>query len=235
VAGGAVRVGAGSALPRRVAVGPWVRRLLVLGGLLIAGWLLGCAEQSAHADEQPPELVTGVVAKTPVLGSAVQTIQERPPVRESGGVTELVGVVHAVTQESPRVESAPRDVSPPEVDARVEPVVERKPRPHVTKVAAAPGAHHRPPVSRGVSRSRPSAGHEVRHVAVQHRPGPMPAPERPGTHSVTGGFIATGIAVGFPAAGTWVPVPRQASLRRVFGAVLPAVRTAADEPSFAPD
>ncbi|MES9538795.1 hypothetical protein [Actinomadura sp. NPDC000600] len=235
MAGGAARVGAVSALPRRVAVGPCVRRLLVLGGLLIAGWLLGCAAQSAHADEQPPELVTGVVAKTPVLGDAVQTVQERPPVREASGVTELVEVVRAVTQAPPREENAPRDVSPPKADVRVEPVVKRKPRPHVTKVAAAPGTHRRPHVSRSVSRLRPSAGHEVRHVAVQHRPEPMPAPERPGTHSVTGGFIATGIAVGFPAAGAWVPAPRQASLRQVFGAVLPAVRTAADEPSFAPD
>ncbi|MFD0538321.1 hypothetical protein ACFQY7_35995 [Actinomadura luteofluorescens] len=44
-----------------------------------------------------------------------------------------------------------------------------------------------------------------------------------------------GVAAGFPAAGTWVPAPHRASPRPVFGAVPPAVRTAADEPSFAPD
>ncbi|WP_141580135.1 hypothetical protein [Actinomadura sp. WMMA1423] len=245
MAGGAAQAGAVSVLLRRVAYGHrvlgqsafgrCVRRLLVLGGLLIGGWLLGCAAQSAHADEPPPGLVTGVVANTPVLGDAVQAVGERQPLQEAGGVTELVEVVDAVAQEPPREQKAPRDVSPPRKDVGVAPAVKPEPRPHVARVAAAPERHRRLPAPRAFSQVRPKVGHVVRHVAVQPRPEPMPAPEGPGTHSVTGGFIATGIAVGFPATGTWVPAPQQASLRRVPGAVLPAVRTAADEPSFAPD
>ncbi|WP_089310369.1 hypothetical protein [Actinomadura mexicana] len=212
-----------------------MRRLLVLGGLLIAGWLLGCAAQSAHADEPPPAPVTGVVEKTPLLGDAVQTVRERPPVREAPGVADPVGVVHMVAPE-PRAEKVAQDVSPPRPDVRVEPVAEQEPRPVVTEVAAAPETHHRPaPAVSSSSRTRPSVGHAARHVVVQHHPAPMPAPEKPGTHSASGGFVMTGAAAGFPAAGTWAPAPHRASLRPVFGAVPPAVRTAADEPSFAPD
>lgn len=235
MAGGAVRVGAESVLPRRAAVGRSVRRLLVLGGLLIAGWLLGCAAQSAHADEPPPAPVAGVVEKTPLLGDAVQTVRERRPVREVPGVADPVELVHVVAPE-PREEKVTRNVSPPRPDVRVEPAAEREPRRVVTEVAAAPETHRRPPPAvSGLSRTRPSAGHGARHVVVQHHPAPMPAPEKPGTHSATVGFAMTGVAAGFPAAGTWVPAPRRASLRHVFGAVPPAVRTAADEPSFAPD
>lgn len=237
MAGGAVWVGAVSVLLRRAAAGRSVQRLLVLGGLLIAGWLLGCAAQSAHADEPPaaPSPVTGVVEKTPLLGDAVQTVRERRPVPEAPGVADPVGVVHMVAPE-PREEKVTQDVSPTRPDVRVEPVAGHAPRPVVTEVAAAPETHRRPPPAvTGLSRTRPSVGHGARHVVVQHRPAPMPAPEKPGTHSATGGFIMTGAAAGFPAAGTWVPAPHRASLRHVFGAVPPAVRTAADEPSFAPD
>ncbi|MFD0538323.1 hypothetical protein ACFQY7_36005 [Actinomadura luteofluorescens] len=51
MAGGAVWVRTVSVLLRRAAGGRSLRRLLVLGGLLIAGWLLGGAAQTAHADE----------------------------------------------------------------------------------------------------------------------------------------------------------------------------------------
>ncbi|MEV4005399.1 hypothetical protein [Actinomadura sp. NPDC049753] len=236
MAGGAVRVGAVSALLRRAAAGRSVRRLLVLGGLLIAGWLLGCAAQVAHADEPPPAPVTGVVEKTPLLGDAVQTVRERRPVREAPGVAAPVEIVGVVAPE-PREEKAAHDVPPPRPEVRVEPPAEREPRPVVTEVAAAPETHRKPsaPAVSSLSRTRPGAGHAARHVAVRHHPAPSPVPEKPGTHSVTGGVIASGVAAGFPAAGTPAPAPRRASLRPVFGAVPPAVRTAADEPSFAPD
>ncbi|MFB9196731.1 hypothetical protein ACFFWA_27515 [Actinomadura verrucosospora] len=236
MAGGAVRVGAVSALLRRAAVGRSVRRLLVLGGLLIAGWLLGCAAQVAHADEPPTAPVTGVVEKTPLLGDAVQTVRDRRPVREAPGVAAPVEVVGVVAPQPPDEKTA-HDVPPPPPEVRVEPSVKRKPRPVVTEVAAAPETHREAsaPAVSSLSRTRPGVGHAARHVVVRHHPAPSPAPEKPGTHSATGGFIASSVAAGFPSAGTPVPAPRRASLRPVFGAVPPAVRTAADEPSFAPD
>ncbi|MEV0660524.1 hypothetical protein ACIBI3_00365 [Actinomadura luteofluorescens] len=236
MAGGAVWVGTVSVLLRRAAGGRSVRRLLVLGGLLIGGWLLGCAAQSAHADERPPPApVAGVVEKTPLLGDAVQTVREHRPVREAPGVTDPVEVVRVVAPE-PHAQKVAQDVPPPRPEVRGEPVIEPAPRPVVTE-AAALEPHHRPsaPAVSSLSMTRPSVGHAARHVVVRHHPAPMPPPEKPGTHSATGGFIMTGVAAGFPTAGTWVPAPHRASLRPAFGAVPPAVRTAADEPSFAPD
>lgn len=235
MAGGAARIGAVSVLLRRAAVGPSARRLLVLGGLLIAGWLLGCAAQSAHAAEAPPAPVTGVVEKAPLLGDAVQTVRERGPVRETPGVAAPAEIVPVVAPE-PREEKVVREVPPPRPEVRGEPVAEHESGPVVTEVAAAPETHRRaaPAVSH-LSRTRPSGGHAARHGVVRHHPAPMPAPEKPGTHSAAGGLVAGGIAAGFPAAGTWVPAPHRAAPRHVFGAVPPAVRTAADEPSFAPD
>lgn len=236
MAGGAVRVGAVSVLPRRAAFGRSLRRLLLLGGLLIAGWFLGCAAQSAHADEPPPAPVAGVVEKAPLLGDAVQTVREHRPVGEAPGVADPVGVVGVVAPK-PREEKVAHDVPPPPPDVRVEPSAKRKPRPAVTEVAAAPETHRRAsaPAVSSISRTRPSVGHGARHAVVRHHPAPSPLPEKPGTHSATGGFIVSGVAAGIPAAGTFVPAPHRASPRPVLGAVPPAVRTAADEPSFAPD
>ncbi|NDU74584.1 hypothetical protein GWI34_18380 [Actinomadura sp. DSM 109109] len=240
MAGGVVRVGAVSVLPCRAAAGRSLRRLLVLGGLLIAGWLLGCAAQSAHADELPPPPVTGAVEKAPLLGRAVHAVREGGPVREAPPIADPVGIVRVAPPE-PREEKAARDVAPPRSEAPVEPVAEpvSEPEPEraVTEVAAAPEAHRRPPAPAAShpSRTRPGAGHAARHAAVQDHPAPMPVPEKPGPQSATGGFALTGVTAGFPAAGTRVPVPHRASPRPVSGAVPPAVRTAADEPSFAPD
>lgn len=235
MAGGAVWVGAVPVLLRRAAVGRSLRRLLVLGGLLIAGWLLGCAAQTAHADEPPPAPVKGVVEKAPLLGDAVQTVREHRPV-QAPAVTDPVEVVHVVAPE-PRAEKAVQDVPPPRPEVRGEPVIKRSSRPVVTENAAATESRRRPsaPAVSSPSPARPSAGHAARHAVVRHHQAPLPSPEKPGTHSATGGFIVAGVAAGFPAAGTWVPAPHRASPRPVFGAVPPAVRTAADEPSFAPD
>lgn len=44
-----------------------------------------------------------------------------------------------------------------------------------------------------------------------------------------------GLTAGFPSTGSWAPAPPRASVARIVGAMPPVVRTAADEPSFAPD
>jgi hypothetical protein len=225
VACGAAQVGTVSVL-RRVAAERVVQRLLVLAGLLIAGWLLGCAAQSAHADELPSPVEA--VAQAPVLGEAVATVHQRQPVHR---------VVRAVAAEAPRaVDKEPQNVAPP-------PVREKSAGPEKTaSTPASPRARHSSPprVSKAlparvskVSRTRSAAVRHETHDVVRH-PSP-PAPQRHGDHSDGGGVAATGVTAGFPATAGWAPAPPRASLSRVLGAVPPLVRTAADEPSFAPD
>ncbi|TDD79037.1 hypothetical protein E1293_24615 [Actinomadura darangshiensis] len=215
----------GRAVPvrlRRVAAGRCVQRLLVLGGLLIAGWLLGCAAQSAHADEPPP---AQVVASTPVLRDAVTTVHEHEPVRR---------VVRAVAEKAPREEKPAPAASPPE---QAEPVAVPKAAPPVTMAASTTIMHGRPEKTRvsRVSRARTTVAPASRHVVRHQRP-PLPAPDRSGgTHSAVGGVVVPAVAAGFPVMATWALAPPLAQRPHVFGALPPAVRTAADEPSFAPD
>ncbi|MFA1544503.1 hypothetical protein [Actinomadura monticuli] len=222
MAGDAVRAWAVSVRLRRVAAGRAVQRLLVLGGLLIAGWLLGCAAQSAHADEIPPPMA--VVAKTPVLGETVTAVHERgEPVRR---------VVRSVVEKAPR--QVAQQVSTPVWDA---PAAHRPAAVSETAEAPAPEARKQPnggavPGVSKIPRTRPSLGQGARH-AVRH-PSP-PAPERHGEHSAAGGLVANGAVAGFPTALTWAPASPCASIARACGALPPAVRTAADERSFAPD
>jgi hypothetical protein len=213
---------------RRVAAGRAVQRLLVLGGLLIAGWLLGCAAQSAHADELPPP-AADVVAQAPVVGHAVTAVHEREPVRR---------VVRAVVAKAPRTVTPEPATQPVQGDVSVLPVAGHPDG--VSKVvSAAPASQvQRRPHDRGaptvsqVSRTRPSLGH-VTHHAVRHPA--VPAPQQHGDHSAAGGLAVGGLTAGFPTTGNWAPAPPRASVAHVVGAIPPAVRAAADEPSFAPD
>ncbi|WP_171064454.1 hypothetical protein [Actinomadura soli] len=219
--------------PRRAAaagsvVGRAVRRLLVLGGLLIAGWLLGCAAQSAHADEVPAT-PSHVVETAPALEHAVEAATERPPVPD---------VVQAMVENPP---------PPPPTEAADEPVPhDAVPLPTVAESVHAAGDA---PVTAGVTvppphRWTPKAvsaqtvekdgGQNLRRT-VRHHPAPAPAPQRPDDHSVAGGAAMSGVTAGFPSGGAWAPVPMRGPSGRLPGAVPPAVRTAADEPSFAPD
>lgn len=208
----AARAGADSVPPRRVAV---VRRLLVLGGLLIAGWLLGCAADSAHADELPATS-THVVARTPVLGHAVETATERPPVRRV--VRALKPLREATPAEAPKPSDAVQKASVPEA-----PVIDAAPT---------TDGHRQPRISKVAAQAASAVdGHAEAHV----RQVPVQAPERPDGHSAAGALAMTSVTAGMPDVATWPPAPPQASVPRVSGAVPPAVRTAADEPSIAPD
>ncbi|NKZ02772.1 hypothetical protein [Actinomadura latina] len=236
MAGDAARLGAVSVRLRRVAAGRAAQRLLVLAGLLIAGWLLGCAAQSAHADEMPAP--AQVVARTPVLGEAVATVHQREPVHR---------VVRAVADKAPRTEpvQTPRIVAPPLQDETAVPVAEPKAPPPVVESLALPARRLDVPrvsparfsvspaqfskVSTTRSVARPGSDDGVQHPA-------MPAPQRHGDHPDTGGLAGNGAPAGFPATAIpAVPAPPRAMTARVLGALPPAVRTAADEPSFAPD
>lgn len=223
MAGGVARSGTDICPPRHVAIA--VRRLLVLGGLLIAGWLLGCAAQSAHADEVPAT-PSGVVAKAPVLGPAVDAATERPPVPD---------VVRAVVEHPPLTEDvaeaqerAPQGAVPP------------------PKISESPRGGGDASVGSGVAVSRPhrpmravvSAQTDDRQVSrrtVRHHSAPPQAPELPDDQSVVGGLAGPGVTAGFSSSVGWASAPSRVVSGRLPGSVPPAVRTAADEPSFAPD
>jgi hypothetical protein len=228
VAGDAALAGTVSVRLRRVAARRAVQRLLVLGGLLIAGWLLGCAAQSAHADEVPAAPAP-VVAKTPVLGDAVTTVHQREPVRR---------VVRAVAQKAPR-EAREANVTQavlppsPKVSAESVAIPEDAAQPKVLKLHRWAHTRALPRVST-MSRTRTAVAHQAPHVVQDHQ-APMPAPDRPGNHSTAGGLVMSGATAAFPNVGTWAPAPPRVAVTRVSGAWPPAVRTAADEPSFAPD
>lgn len=210
----AARAGADSVPPRRVAA---VRRLLVLGGLLIAGWLLGCAADSAHADELPAASAH-VVARTPVLGHAVETATERPPVRRV--VRALKPLREVSPAEAPKPSEAVQKASAPEAP--------------VSDAAPTPNVHRQLRISKVAARAASAVdGHAEAHRVV--RQVPVQAPERPDDHSAAGALAMTSVAAGLPDVATWAPAPPQASVPRVSGTVPPAVRTAADEPSIAPD
>lgn len=227
MSGGAAQLGAVSVRLRRAAAGRAVRRLLVLAGLLIGAWLLGCAAQSAHADEMPAP--AQVVARTPVLGQAIATVQQRQPVHR---------VVKAVAGEAqlPRAVEVPKAVSPSRHEP---PAAEAMPRvtgspvrrvhgPGVSRVSKPSPARISEP-----SRPRAEAG-DGGHQAVRHPS--LPAPQQQGGDRPSGGCAPSGMTAGFPATAIRaVPAPPRAMPARTPGAVPPAVRTAADEPSFAPD
>lgn len=218
MAGDAARAGAVSVLARRV-----VRRVLVLAGLVVAGWLLGCAAQSAAHADAVPAVPPQVVAGTPVLAPAVETAPRPVGHVMRAVVPERAPLEHELTQvavpssEKPEIrlsaEKAREGGGVPV--ARFVPV----PRRRVAKVV----------------RAAPAAGGRAVHRVVRQHRAPLRAPVRPDDHSAVGNSVASGVIAGFPDVLGWTPAPARASIPRVLGAVPPAVRTAADEPSFAPD
>ncbi|MFC4056065.1 hypothetical protein ACFOY4_40795 [Actinomadura syzygii] len=233
MAGGAVLSGAVSVLARRA-----VRRVLVLAGLAVAGWLLGCAAQSAaaHADELPA-VPTRVVAGTPVLGSAMETAP-RP-----------VGhVVREVSEKAPVEQREPVTLAPPPSPLEI-PAISGAPETprfaanaHESKAVPAGHLAPAPPLTQRrvakVVQAAPAVGGHAANQVVRHRPAPMRAPVAPtppDDHSAIGNSAASGAIAGFPDVLAWTPAPPRVSVPRALSALPPAVRTAADEPTFAPD
>ncbi|WP_067821613.1 hypothetical protein [Actinomadura kijaniata] len=229
----------GAALRRAVSAVPCrgaVRRLLVVVGLAAAGWLLGGA---AQAEAETPD-ARRVVADTPVVGDAVRVAERRVlperPVRE---------IVRAVKD---REVEPPVKVERPPADPPVRQVV-----PDAGAVPAAKADKGEPVAKRSVKRNASKRVHRTAgdaHVfagtfeknashsgaADQAAPvAPIPALAQAGGVSPAAGLILIG-GIGAPLARrAWVPGRPQGVLLRAPGAVPPAVRTAADEPSFAPD
>ncbi|POM26627.1 hypothetical protein BTM25_10300 [Actinomadura rubteroloni] len=229
-----------SALLRR----PAVRRLLVVAGVLVAGWLLGGASaQAAHADEPAPGSdVVGVVTEAPVIGDAIRASQQvtatvpRPstglPVADVPHVDPIRNIVPAVPGVTPNRPRAERPATPRT------PTTELAGR----RIAHAEQAHGTAPAPRAVQVDAGDAtGHAPAHARLSAKrpasPGTsIPAPDQtgqalPGTTALPLG------GVGGPTTARRLGAhPRTRALpAHAPGVLPPVVRTAADEPSFAPD
>ncbi|MDL4813755.1 hypothetical protein [Actinomadura opuntiae] len=225
---------------RRVATGRTVRRLLVLAGLLVAGWILGGMAQQASAAEAPappkavadaPVLATVLPAPHSPIPSVVGAVKHQaPPVRAVAPV-KPVTPVEAAEQAGQAKPAGAAKAAPPAERRTAPPKAHGAPRRASGSAAPVRRAHVR---AHAVSRPRP-ASHARHHRAIERHPAPFQAPGQSGTHSVTCGGVPIGAAAGLPTVFPWAPVPPRACVPRRFGAVPPAVRTAADEPSFAPD
>jgi hypothetical protein len=229
-----------SALLRR----PLVRRLLVVAGVLVVGWLLGGASaQAAHADGPAPgNDVVGVVTEAPVIGDAIRASQQvtatvpRPvtglPVADVPHVDPIRNIVPDVPDVTPNRPRADRPATPrtsaTELAARTSAHTERArgtaPAPRAVQADAGDATGHAPAHARS-SATRPAA------------PGTsIPAPDQtgqalPGTTALPLGGIG-----GPTTARRLGAHPRTRALpAHAPGVLPPVVRTAADEPSFAPD
>lgn len=257
MAGVAARAGAVPVLLRRAVTGRIVRRLLVLAGLLIAGWLLGGMAQ--HATARAAELPAPPVRPVPSVPAAPagETVPATSATAVSDGAPALTGVLKTPRTPLPSVDGAVKHRTPVQALAPVDPLKPAAPEgPARAAKAAAPAeratgpqkahgaprrtarsavaVHRSPGRSQAVSGTRQAS--QVRHHrAIERHPAPFQAPGQSGTHSATCGGVPIGAAAGLPTVLPWAPVPPRACVPRRFGAVPPAVRTAADEPSFAPD
>jgi hypothetical protein len=210
-----------------------VRRLLVLAGIAVTGWLIGGAQ--AHADEAPapvPHVVSPVQGQAPgallrqtasaVRGAAAKVGATTTTKKVLPALTHKVGV-EEITPPAPRT---PRGVS--------------WVRPRTVRAT-----HGAPAVQR--ARVKVVKTHKAsRHVAVKHvqraSQRPMPAPATPfqdpaqavSSAPASGAVLFAGFG-GPLSRWSWAAARPLPTLMTAPGAVPPAVRSAADEPSFAPD
>jgi hypothetical protein len=199
----------------RVLTRPAARRLLMMAGFVIAGWLLGVAGQ-AHADTVPGARLPSDVSQV--------TRHVAPAVR-------MVRTVLAPAR-PPAILALPPAVAPAKTGT---------PRPRTPAGTAGPSRTRR----HGVAGHR-HAGRPVIHTgsravtgasekaSTEHAPSmPRPQlPQRTKTLPAGSGVDQTGVRRTIE--------PGTARRRSAFpilrpGAVPPAIRTAADEPSFSPD
>ncbi|MCO5968279.1 hypothetical protein [Actinoallomurus soli] len=220
---------------------PATRRLLTMAGIAVAGWMFGATGQ-AHADTVPGARLPSVVAHA---GSQVTRLPgDLPPLRAA------VPAVHV-----PR--TALRHSHPPLIPVSPAPAAGGSAgavRPGTSEVTADPsraprhsGHGHRVAAGRGpvtstgpVAATGASEKVSVDHATRSRVPAPvMPRMPQQLPHraqallpSIGDGVTQTGLwrAPGFGAASG-----RSRASALIVRTVPPAVRTAADEPSFSPD
>ncbi|WP_460359716.1 hypothetical protein [Actinoallomurus bryophytorum] len=227
---------------------PVTRRLLMMVGVAVAGWLLGVAGQAhadqAHADTVPGARLPGVAVRTEhVTATAARVLGERrvvPAVRKAGAVlaparpSAILALPPAVIDKLGELDKfdSPRPRTP------VGSAGPSRTRRHgdagsQAGVSGGPVSHIGPHAVTGASEKASTDG--ATHTAPSFPRQPRPLPERGhalppsagdgGTHQAgVRRKTEPGTAYSLPA----IPILR-------IGTLPPAVRTAADEPSFSPD
>jgi hypothetical protein len=204
---------------------------------VFAGWLLGTSGQ-ASADTTGPA-VTGAVthAATHAADQAVsglaQRLERRLPVNE---ITELPGqAVHAAVVKAVKKDGVVREVRRP-----VRPVVHTQ-RPRERGVAS-PETARKPVAAQAPQRHviKVEGTHTVKNKRhVERAPMPVRQPYSPEVGSLlpqaAGGVVMGGWMAAPFRAGSFMIRRPVLVLAPWIGALPPAVRTAADEPSLSPD
>jgi hypothetical protein len=230
---------------KRFVARPVTRRLLMMVGVGVAGWLFGVAGQphadQAHADIVPGARLPSVAAQTEhVTATAARVLGERrvvPAVRKAGAVlaparpSAILALPPAVLDRLDRLET-PRPRTP------VGSAGPSRTRRHGDAgsragVSGGPVSHIGPHAVTGASEKASTDG--VTHTAPSFPRQPQPLPER--GHALPpsagdGGIHQAGVRRKSEP-GTAHSLPAIPILR--IGTLPPAVRTAADEPSFSPD
>jgi hypothetical protein len=232
------------------------RRLLVIGGIALGGWLLGSADQ-VHAETEPAP----VAGLTRAVASAVPELPRPDGIRPDGTVTDRPAerATRAVKAHHGEFGDFVHDVAAPVrspgfggLPGTVERVV-TGPIP-VLGGGAGPDAHSSSQYPDGAvvgdsGRAAPPPGGiplktaEVRDGSAHFRAGSADPASQPGyprgaaCHPVapqSAGSVLNGGTAGHPARLGAVARPSTV-LASVLGAIPPAVHTATDEPALSPD
>lgn len=228
---------------------PMIRRLLMMAGVAVAGWLLGVAGQAhadqAHADTVPGARLPSVVAQTehaitdPVLGErdVVPAVQKagavlapaRPPAvlaLPPAAKPVLTGVLRPRTP----VGSAGPSRTRRHGDAGSRAGISGGPVTHIGPHAVT-GASEKASADHAAQRPKHRPAHRAPSIPRQPRPLPQKGQALPPS-ATDGGNHQAGVRrktePGTAQSRLAIPILRT-------GTVPPAVRTAADEPSFSPD
>ena len=244
--------------------GTAVRRLLAVAGLAAAGWLLGHAGQ-AHADTVPEPVtaaqsgtVPSSTAEQPVRrATAVTTTVTRAipasPAHSAGRGTGGGVADKAVTALGDPVVAMPRADITHDLPARPSALLNSpsklkggarvsraqgiswagRPMGKAAMIRARTAGNFAAPAARSAAPKKKARGERTVFRTVGSSPAPAPGLPRPDRQRV-------GVVPPLPSGGHMVKAgsldrPAPLMLAPVVGAVPPAVRTAADEPSFAPD
>ncbi|MEU5876989.1 hypothetical protein [Spirillospora sp. NPDC047279] len=234
---------------RRVACSRLLHRLLVLAGIVIAGWLLGGAAQ-AHADEGPIPDASGIVAQLPVVKDVAQAPAPAPRTGFRDAAQGLRDKAKAVL---PDLRTARPGLTLPEPvrDVTGELTAPRpatggdgravmSKRPVASEAAKVSRGEHTRAAASGTPKA--AAGTAAAPMVAAPQPAPAPAPLAPlhapaqaGTVVPAGGAALLGGLGGHLGRWSWTAARPRPVLMPGSGAVPPLVRTAADEPTFSPD
>ena len=224
---------------------PVIRRLLMMAGVAVAGWLLGVAGQAhadqAHADTVPGVRLPSVAAQTEhVTATAARVLGERrvvPAVRKAGAVLAparppaILALPPAATSaltDAPRPRTPVGSAGPSRTrrhgEAGSTAGVSGGPVIHIGPHAVT-GASEKASSDRAAQASAPSVPRQPRPLPQRGQALPPSAAGNDGVHQAgVRRKTEPGTAHSRPA----IPILR-------IGTLPPAVRTAADEPSFSPD